>query len=277
MLSRTIDHRLNLEAALAALAIAAALTGCATSPSPPPGPERTTEAPNAIEVSVTHRTLAVHFDPGETAPRPGDVGALNVLLATGDIVPGDTVRIERAASVLADARARALAGALARQGLKATLAAPGGAPDGELRLVVEHAVATVPRCPNWTKPPGNDFDNTMHSDFGCATAIDLAAMVADPRDLAEGRPLAPVIGDVAIWPMERYRTGAPGKSDQSSPQPWIGATTLMATAPTKGQATPGEDKPPVGGGAGGAATAAATAGAALAPGAGYSAPTSAPQ
>jgi pilus assembly protein CpaD len=262
---------------LAAFVTSATLAGCASTPDKPLEPERTTEMPNAIEVSVTHRTLAVHFDPGETAPKPKDVAALNVLLATGDIVPGDTVRIEHAASVLADARARALAGALARQGLKPTIVAPGGAPDGELRLVVEHAVATVPRCPNWTKPPGNDFDNTLHSDFGCSSAIDLAAMVADPRDLVEGRPLAPVVGDAAIWPIERYRTGAPEKPEQTAAQPWVGAATAMATAPPKGQAPPGAaDRPPAGAaGAAGAAIGATSAGAALA--GGYSAPTSAPQ
>lgn len=256
------------------LAMAAVLAGCASEPSQPLQAERTTEMPNAIEVSVSHRTLAVHFDAGETAPKPKDVAALNVLLGAGDIVSGDEVRIERAASVIADARARALAGALARQGLRTTIAAPGGAPDGELRLLIEHAVATVPRCPNWTKPPGNDFENTLHSDFGCAIAIDLAAMVADPRDLVEGRPLAPVVGDAAIWPMNRYRTGRPEKPEATALQPWEGATTAMATAPPRPEVPPGaSDRPPAGAGAspGAAATAAASAAAALAP-RGYSAP-----
>jgi pilus assembly protein CpaD len=257
---------------LAAVGLAGALAGCLSGPNKPLEPYRTTEAPNAIEVSVTHRTLAVHFDPQETAPRPKDVDALNVLLGTGDIAPGDSVRIERAANPLADARARSLASALARQGLKTTLAAPGGAPDGELRLVVEHATATVPNCPNWTKPPGTDLENTMHSDFGCATAIDLAAMVADPRDLVEGRPLAPVVGDAAIWPMNRYRTGLPGKDTGTWGQPWPGANTSMATAPPAEQAAPGaSDRPPAGAtgdpGAAGKAVAAAQAGATVAPGA----------
>jgi pilus assembly protein CpaD len=263
---------------LAAVGFAGALAGCLSGPNKPLEPYRTTEAPNAIEVSVIHRTLAVHFDPEQTAPRPKDVEALNVLLATHDIAPGDTVRIERAASVIADARARGLASALARQGLKATLAAPGGAPEGELRLVVEHAVAAVPDCPNWTKPPGNDFENTLHSDFGCATAVDLAAMVADPRDLVEGRPMAPVVGDVAIWPMNRYRNGLPENSEATSHQPWDGAATVMATAPTKSQSSPGAgNKAPSGAtSSGGGAAAAAVAGAGL-PAGGYGAPSGGPQ
>ena len=275
MTTRTILICRDAGPILAVACLAAALAGCASAPEQHLDQERTSEAPNAIEVSVTHRTLAVHFEPGETAPRPKDIAALNVLLATGDIAPGDEVRIERAASVIADARARALASALARQGLRPTMVAPGGAPEGEIHLVVEHAAATVPRCPNWTKPPGNDFNNTLHSDFGCATALDLAAMVADPRDLIEGRPLAPVVGDVAIWPMHRYRTGAPG--DVAS-QPFNGASTEMATAPVTQGASGAADKAPAGatGGGGGGAAAAAVAGAGLAPG-GYPAQPQGPQ
>ncbi|MDB5480320.1 MAG: pilus assembly protein CpaD [Caulobacteraceae bacterium] len=270
-MSRTISPRRGAEFLLGVLGMAVALVGCASAPNEPVGPGRTTEMPNAIEVSVSHRTLAVHFDPGEVAPRPKDLEALNVLLATGDVARGDTVRIERAPGVIADGRARALAIALARQGLRPTLAAPGAAPDGELRLVVEHATATVPRCPNWTKPPGNDLENTMHSDFGCASALDLAAMVADPRDLIEGRPLAPVVGDPAIWPINRYRIGA--KSEATSLQPMPGATTTGATALVTAQPQQsGGDRPPSGGtaGAGGGPPAAGAPG-------GYSNPPQAPQ
>jgi pilus assembly protein CpaD len=248
---------------LAVIGLAGAVAGCSTLPPPqqPLRPERTSEMPNAIEVSLTHRTLAVHFDPGDTAPRPKDVAALNVLLATGDVSPGDMVKIERAMGALADVRARGLASALARQGLRPTLAAPGGAPDGELHLVVEHATTSVPDCPNWTEAPGNPLDNRLHSDFGCATALDLAAMVADPRDLVEGRPLAPVVGDAAIFPINRYRTGVA----DTGPQPWLGASTTMAIAPPPGGGQPGAERPLPGAtgdpGAAGKAVAAADTGA----------------
>ena len=282
MTIRTLVRRRDVGVALAVAGLAAALAGCATmGPDQPLDGVRTSEAPNAIEVSVTHRTLAVHFDPGETSPRPKDVEALNVLLATHDIAPGDRVKIERGASVIADARSRTLSIALARQGVRPTIAAAGGVPEGELRLVVEHATATVPGCPNWTKPPGDDFANTLHSDFGCATALDLAAMVADPRDLVEGRPLAPVVGDAAIWPMERYRTGAPANTKNTAEQPILESTTLMATAPPQTQPEPGaSDRPPAGatgGGLGAGAAAAALAAGRLAPGGSSAQPGTAPQ
>ena len=73
--------------------------------------------------------------------------------------------------------------------------------------MIERYVAAAPNCPNWSKAPGNDFDNTMHSDFGCSTASNLAAMVADPHDLVVGRNMGPAVGDAAVAGVHRYRTG----------------------------------------------------------------------
>ncbi|MFC3068844.1 CpaD family pilus assembly lipoprotein [Phenylobacterium soli] len=43
--------------------------------------------------------------------------------------------------------------------------------------------------------------------FGCATEANLRAMIADPADLQEGRPLAPGQGDAAFAAAHRHRTG----------------------------------------------------------------------
>jgi pilus assembly protein CpaD len=52
--------------------------------------------------------------------------------------------------------------------------------------VVAGAGATVPNCPDWS-----DKDLPMSegqsSNYGCATALNLAAMIADPNDLIRGR------------------------------------------------------------------------------------------
>lgn len=65
---------------------------------------------------------------------------------------------------------------------------PGQVPPGSVRVVASRSTASVPDCPNWAGsdngvvPPQNTSSN-----FGCATAGNLAAMVANPQDLVEGR------------------------------------------------------------------------------------------
>ncbi|QJU59509.1 hypothetical protein HL653_18690 [Sphingomonas sp. AP4-R1] len=52
--------------------------------------------------------------------------------------------------------------------------------------VVSAAGATVANCPDWsdrTLP----MSEGQSSNYGCATAVNLAAMVADPNDLVRGR------------------------------------------------------------------------------------------
>ena len=44
-------------------------------------------------------------------------------------------------------------------------------------------VATVPGCPDWTRPVGTELTSSTTSDYGCATRSNLAAMIADPMDL----------------------------------------------------------------------------------------------
>lgn len=64
----------------------------------------------------------------------------------------------------------------------------GAVPAGALRVVASRSIATVEGCPNWpaedngVMPPQGTSAN-----YGCASASNLAAMIANPQDLVEGR------------------------------------------------------------------------------------------
>lgn len=206
--------------------LALCLSACATARQPAPASPYAS-VPHGVVVTFVKRTLAVHYAPGAESPDASQIAALNILFATGDLGRGDVVVIERAPSQLAQAPAVALLSGLSREGLIVSLTVSASEPEGELRLQIEHAVATAPDCPNWTKPPGNDFDNTLHSDFGCATAMNLAAMVANPRDLLAGQAMGGVVGDAAVAAMHSYRKGKVVDSGNSSSVP--GATTFTVT------------------------------------------------
>jgi hypothetical protein len=58
--------------------------------------------------------------------------------------------------------------------------------------------------------------------FGCATAQNLRAMVADPADLEHGRELSPAAGDAAFQAIERHRAGqTKGMPDPTTPTPTL--------------------------------------------------------
>ena len=105
-----------------------------------------------------------------------------------DIRYGDTVAIDDGYG--SNARAD-VARVVGEYGLLLSDAAPvtaGQVPAGSIRVVASRSTATVPGCPDWSSsdngvaPPQNTSSN-----FGCATAGNLAAMIANANDLVEGQ------------------------------------------------------------------------------------------
>jgi pilus assembly protein CpaD len=79
---------------------------------------------------------------------------------------------------------------ISRPGISLTQGAPvtpGAIPPGSVRVVVSRASASVPGCPDWSRPSSPDFVGSTTSNYGCASNSALAAMVADPTDLVQGR------------------------------------------------------------------------------------------
>lgn len=64
----------------------------------------------------------------------------------------------------------------------------GAVPTGTVRIVASRSIATVENCPSWpTEDNGLAPPQNTSANYGCATAGNLAAMVANPQDLVQGR------------------------------------------------------------------------------------------
>lgn len=67
--------------------------------------------------------------------------------------------------------------------------------------------AEVADCPNWNKPHGTDYKNSLGPNFGCSTAQNLALMVDNPHDLERGRTASHARSDQGVLAQQRYRSG----------------------------------------------------------------------
>ena len=88
---------------------------------------------------------------------------------------------------------------------------------GPVLVEVGRYVIIPPRCPDWSKPSGGDPHNTVNSNWGCATAINLDRMVANPGDLVHGREMGPADGEYASFHTNRYRGGKAPKVKAGGP------------------------------------------------------------
>lgn len=80
-------------------------------------------------------------------------------------------------------------------------------PNPPVMLTFARAVATGPECGNFTRDFAHAPRNRNTPNFGCATQRNLAAMISDPRDLIEPRPLEPADMNRRQTVFESYRQG----------------------------------------------------------------------
>lgn len=113
---------------------------------------------------------------------------LNGWFETMDLRYGDRISIENPGQNPAVINAvRDLAG---RYGLVISDTAPvtsGFIQPGQARVVITRSMASVPGCPDWSAKSDMNYNNALSPGFGCASNGNLAAMVADPQDLLEGK------------------------------------------------------------------------------------------
>lgn len=166
------------------------------------------EAPKENKVTFVRVGHVVRFAPGDDRLAVTEADRLAAFLARHEVGFGARVTLLGPDMATTRRRMDAVAAALAPVGIKVVRGGPiegANVAPGELHVVVERHLVIPPACPDWSKPAGEDFTNYAGSNFGCATAVNLGLMVADPADLLGGRSLGPADGDVAAQSIERYR------------------------------------------------------------------------
>jgi pilus assembly protein CpaD len=163
------------------------------------------ESPKNITVDNASASIDLRFVPRSSRLVAADAARLRGLAATGSIAPSDRVAVAAAGSpALAHARFETVAAELLHYNIVASERSL--APGRPNRAIVEaeRYLVTLPPCPNWSKEATTRFTNTNASNFGCADATDLALIVANPADLASGRPFGPVEGEPEAAAVNRY-------------------------------------------------------------------------
>ncbi|MBY0406989.1 MAG: CpaD family pilus assembly protein [Rickettsiales bacterium] len=101
------------------------------------------------------------------------------------------------------------------------------------------AVVVPPNCPDWRMSPSHNFGNGETANFGCATAVNLGQMVADPRDLERGTgELPPALSERGDAVLRTYRTGGAATPASGTPGTLPAANASSDTTQAAPQAAP---------------------------------------
>ena len=154
--------------------------------------ERTNRGMESVNQPVVHRTDFV-FDAAPDGYSGLSAAEQRRILDWFDAIHlgyGDRVAIADDGLYGQSAVGQAIGDLIARYGLLLADAAPataGAPPSGAVRIVVSRAIASVPGCPDWKDKFEADLQGGLSYNYGCATNGNLAAMVANPEDLVQGR------------------------------------------------------------------------------------------
>jgi len=90
--------------------------------------------------------------------------------------------------------------------------------DAHVELSFVTYSATTAPCGNWPDNVANTASNLPAANFGCATQHNLAAMVADPRDLVSPRALGAADASRRTTVMQSYERGAQTAAQKTADQ-----------------------------------------------------------
>jgi pilus assembly protein CpaD len=227
---------MRLHPSLFALGALLALAACR------PGAAEYTEseAPNQVMLDKASQNLDVRFARGSARMLPADAARLRVAIAQGVLIPSDRVTVAAGGPpALAAARFASISSELTRYGIIVSeLPLANVAAD---RAIIQSGryLVTLPACPNFSKQASLDYTNTLSSNYGCADKVNLGLMIAQPADLAEGRPLGLADAIPASAAVQRYQSDRVVLPASSNLAPIGGASTGATGSGASGAGTAG--------------------------------------
>lgn len=202
---------------IAAAAASALLSACAaTGPTGAPPLNATSRYVLQVEPDIDRIALAVH----EQGLSNTQLAALGALAARFVQARAAVIRVEAptgddpvAHQVAWTTRDALIArGVPAERILVVSYAAP--AARAPVLAGFETLRAVVPNCAAAQSPMGSNFSNQPSSSFGCALTANLAAQIANPRDIVAPAALAASDSGRRGKVFDTYRAGAPTSAPQ---------------------------------------------------------------
>lgn len=167
--------------------------------------DRSTRPINEFQVEQVRMTRDLAFLPGHVALDPGSEAQLEAFLAQVSPRAGDEVAVV-GYGPLGEARARATALALQTRGVDPDRTVTAGGGSEAVTITVLRTLYQATAC-HQSDDIREAAGGARLPTAGCATADNLARMVAEPSDLFRGREGTQAEAGRAATSVERYRAG----------------------------------------------------------------------
>ena len=191
----------------AVLAVTSALAGCNWERELEYGSHisrlQPTTSSNEFAWHQTELAHLVHFAPAAPSIDPVEMVRLNQFIDQVGVQSNDEIKAV-AGGPMAQQRANAVVQAFALRGYRITPVQDATLPEGDVTVSIRRVVYTASACLR----DGNEFeDGGLSVPLGCANALNLQSMVANPEELIGGLASDSVETVPAVGAIRRYRSG----------------------------------------------------------------------
>jgi pilus assembly protein CpaD len=168
-----------------------AAASCASPSSEVQAPKPDGMANHPITVEPSYKSLKVNFAAGGLSA--GDTAQLDAFVSDYIAHGNGSIAVSAPATPVARDALVYLADHINQMGISRDhiLVATHDAPDGDQRVEVNYIAyqAHTDKCGDWSDDLAYTLDNSTPKNFGCSVQQNIAAMVADPRDLLGPRAM----------------------------------------------------------------------------------------
>jgi pilus assembly protein CpaD len=166
-----------------------------------------TDLRQANRVDLVQYRHEIKFDGGKNLPSNAEFDRFDTFMKSVQLGYADEVVLRGSAAN----RRNAVAAYIKHLGIPAEIQSEPGTKDegasNTVSVMVSRYVVTPPACPNWSNFDGTEQRNTPGSNYGCATDANLGYMIANPRDLVQGRVPEPADSKPLVGAVQRYQAG----------------------------------------------------------------------
>jgi pilus assembly protein CpaD len=146
-----------------------------------------------ITVEPSYQSLKLSYSPAESGISPADQARFDSFVADYQEHGNGSIAVSAPAGSMSPAMIAFFAQRINDAGVAKDhiLVATHDAPDGDLRVEINYVSyqAHTDKCGDWSQDLANTEDNDTPKNFGCAVQQNIAAQIADPRDLLAPRPM----------------------------------------------------------------------------------------
>jgi pilus assembly protein CpaD len=183
-----------------------------------------------ISVDPAYQSIKLFYSPADAGISPADQARFDNFVGDYQQHGNGSIAVSAPAGINSQAMIGFFAQRINDMGVPKNhiLVASHDAPDGDMRVEINYVSyqAHTEKCGDWSENLAYSADNLTPKNFGCAVQHNIAAQVADPRDLLGPRPMDNASASRRAIVVDNYEQGkitsAAQSADQSAPGSGIG-------------------------------------------------------